>query len=420
MPTLTRQDFAWDRADVFANRAAQMQPSAIREFLKVMGRSGVISFAGGIPDPALFPIDAIAQAATRITMDPDRCREALQYAPSEGHEPLREWIVAYMARLGVSCTVDNIVITAGSQQGLDLLGKLFLDRGDAVIVTAPTYLGALQAFRVYEPSFVAIDPVAPSTRHDRRSVRLAYLIPDFANPTGETLSRVERERLLDEVAELEIPIIEDAAYQALRYEGEPVPPLLALDIDRVGHIDGSRVIYAGTFSKTVAPGLRVGWICAARSVVQNVVLARQAADLHSPTLDQAILHDVVRTRLDAQVRRLTQTYRDRRDVMLAALQHSMPEGTSWSRPQGGMFIWLTLPEGIDSRELLQEAVETEGIIFVPGTSFFADGSGERHIRLNFTRCGDATIIDGIERLGALVARHVRTAAGSAGQMLAAR
>jgi len=410
MPTLTRSSFDWDRERAFAGRVTGMKPSAIREFLKLLGEPGMISFAGGIPDPELFPTDAIAEAASRITSDPELCRGVLQYAASEGHAQLREWIAGHMAQLGVACTSDNIVITSGSQQALDLLAKLFLDPGDTLLVTAPTYLGALQAFGVYEPAFAPIDPGAFVPHRGQHAPKLAYLIPDFANPTGETISREERERLLDAFAELDTPVIEDAAYQALRFDGEPIPPLLALDVARTGHIDRSRVIYAGTFSKTVAPGLRVGWICAAREVVHKVVLARQASDLHGAMLDQAMLHDVVSRRFDEQVRTLIPVYRHRRDVMLDALARYMPAGTTWTRPDGGMFVWLTLPDGIDSNDLLRESVETERIIFVPGTSFFADGSGERHVRLNYTRSDDATIVDGIERLARLVARHADLAA----------
>jgi DNA-binding transcriptional MocR family regulator len=406
MSTSSRTWFDWQDEGAFAGRAAGMKPSAIREFLKLLGQPGIVSFAGGIPDPALFPSDAIAQAAARITGDPALCSNALQYAASEGYEPLLEWIAGYMGDLGVPCTIDNIVITTGSQQGLDLLGKLFLDPGDTLLVTAPTYLGALQAFSVYEPVFAKVDPGSGAVYGDIASSAMAYVIPDFANPTGETVPRSSRERLLDTITSLGVPVVEDAAYQALRFDGEPIPSLLALDVMRTGHIDRSRVIYAGTFSKTIAPGLRVGWICAARPVIQKVVRARQAADLHGSTLDQAILHEVVTARFDEQVQRLLPVYRHRRDVMLDALARFMPTGVSWTRPEGGMFIWLTLPETLDSLALLRDSLEEERVIFVPGPSFFADGSGERHLRLNYTRSDDATIVDGIERLGRLVERHI--------------
>lgn len=404
---MTSAAFDWESSSAFAARAARLQPSAIREFLKHLGQPGIISFAGDIPDPALFPVEAIQRATSSIMTDPVTRTRALQYAASEGYTPLRDWIARHMEQLGVPSTRENILVTTGSQQGLDLLGKLFLDPGDTVLMTAPTYLGALQAFSVYEPNLATIDPGSGETRGEMTAPAIAYVMPDFANPSGETISRPDRERLLDTIAALAIPVIEDAAYQALRFEGQPVLPLLALDIARTGHIDRSRVIYAGTFSKTIAPGLRVGWVCAAQAVIGKMVVARQAADLHGATFDQMIIHDVVSTCFDEQVQRILPVYHRRRDVMLGALADCMPPGVTWTRPDGGMFIWLTLPDGLDSQVLLRESLATEGIIFVPGTSFFTDGSGERHIRLNFTRSDDATILDGIQRLGRLVTRHVQ-------------
>ncbi len=416
MYTSSRAVIDWSRSSAFAHRAAGLEPSAIREFLKLLGHPDIISFAGGIPDPELFPGKELAQAVSRIMADPARRAGVLQYAVSEGYEPLREWIAGYMSRLGVPCTTDNIAITTGSQQGLDLLGKLFLDPGDAILTTAPTYLGALQAFSVYEPTYATVtlpteDGLGPTadgiiTPGDAPPPAIAYVVPDFANPSGETVSLANRERFLDILAALDIPVIEDAAYQALRFDGEPVPPLLALDIERVGDVDRSCVIYTGTFSKTIAPGLRVGWICAARDVVQKIVLARQAADLHGSTLDQAIVHEVVSASFGKQVEKLLPVYRHRRDVMLDALARFMPPGVGWSRPEGGMFIWLTLPEHIDSNVLLRESLETKGVLFVPGPSFFPDGSGAHHIRLNYTRSDEATIVTGIQRLGSVVGRHV--------------
>jgi DNA-binding transcriptional MocR family regulator len=418
----SRATFDWGDPAAFADRAASMEASPIREFLKLLGQPGIVSFAGGIPDPQLFPLDAIARSAAGIMADPARRADVLQYAASEGYAPLREWIAGYMTRLGVPCAIDNIVITSGSQQALDLLGKLFLDSGDAVVTTAPTYLGALQAFNVYEPTYAtvtfddgprshpAIDHVVPDYPIPPA---IAYVVPEFANPSGETLPLDRREGLLDLLAELGIPVIEDAAYQALRFEGDPLPSLLALDIRRTGHIDRSRVIYTGTFSKTIAPGLRVGWVCTSRELVQAIVLVRQAADLHGATLDQAIAYDVVSEMFSEQVGRLIPVYRERRDVMLDALSRSMPPEVTWTRPDGGMFIWLTLPEGLDSEALLRDSIETERIIFVPGRPFFPDGSGERHIRLNYTRSDEPVIVDGIARLARLIARHMRERASRA-------
>lgn len=401
-PRVPEAAFPWDHTDVFADRVTRMRPSEIREFLKLFSLPGVVSFAGGIPDPALFPVDRLREAMEAIMGSPERRTQALQYAASEGYQPLREWIAGYMAGLGAKCTTANIIITTGSQQALDLLGKLFLDPGDTVLTTAPTYPGALQALDMYEPSFGTIDPTTGNVGGDIIDPKLAYLVPDFANPSGETLPIADRLRVLDMVSSMGIPLIEDAAYQVLRFTGEPVPSLLAMDIARTGHIDGSRVVYVGTFSKTIAPGLRVGWICASQDVIRRLVLARQAADLHGSILDQMLIHKVASSVFHQQVDNVVHAYRHRRDVMLRALERHMPSGVTWTKPDGGMFIWLTLPEGMDSRTLLVESLASEKIIFVPGTSFFTDGSGEHHIRLNYTLNDDATIVDGIRRLGRLV------------------
>jgi DNA-binding transcriptional MocR family regulator len=405
--------FDWDTMSVFADRTARLRPSEIREFLKLLADPGIVSFAGGIPDPALFPVSLIREAFETIMGDPFRASQALQYATSEGYMPLREWIAGYMGTLGVKCDAGNILITTGSQQAIDLAGKLFLDPTDTVLTLAPTYLGALQALDIYEPSFATISPATGEISGDILAPKLAYVVPEFANPSGETLTLAERERLLDAVTSMEIPLLEDAAYQALRYEGERLPPLLALDIARCGSIDRSRVIYAGTFSKTIAPGLRVGWVCASRSVIHKLVLARQAADLHGSSLDQMLVHAVASTSFDSHVASLLPVYRHRRDVMLAALQRFMPPEVTWTRPEGGMFVWLTLPDGADSRQLLNASLESERIIFVPGTAFYADGSGERHIRLNFTLNDDATIEDGLRRLVQTIHRCTNTRAATA-------
>jgi DNA-binding transcriptional MocR family regulator len=410
----------WEK--LYAGRAAGMRASEIRELLKVLDQPDVISFAGGIPDPALFPTEEIRDAYARVLSDPVLGPQALQYSVSEGYAPLRRWIAAHMASLGVACGVDNIVITSGSQQGLDFLGKLLLSPGDTALVTRPTYLGALQAFSPYEPRYDTLRPAErvndPQTyAEDAKAaggrVALAYVVPDFANPTGETLSEVERRNLLDLAAALQIPLIEDVAYRALRYEGEPVRPMLALDIERCGDIERSRVIYCGTFSKTIAPGLRVGWICAARELVHKVVLAKQAGDLHTSTLNQMVMADVVQRLYDRQTPTLISAYRARRDAMLAALARHMPEGVRWTRPEGGMFVWVTLPDGLDGAELLAAALQEERVAFVPGSAFFDDRGGRNTLRLNFTLQSPGEIEEGLGRLGALLRRRLAAGAGAA-------
>ncbi len=396
-----------DLTHAFSSRTTRMKSSEIRDFLKLVGQPGVISFAGGLPDPALFPAETLQQAASTIMADPARRNFALQYGPTEGYLPLREWIVGYMARLGVPCAVENIIITSGSQQAIDLLGKVFVDPGDTVLTTTPSYLGALQSLEVYEPHWATIDLPTGSITGNRLP-DLAYVVPDFANPSGETVPLEQRQMLLDTVHRFDIPLIEDAAYHALRFEGDAVPPIQALDIARVGSIDRSRVVFTGTFSKTIAPGLRTGWICAAQPIIRKLVLARQASDLHGSMLDQMLVHAVAAGEYDAQVASLLPVYRQRRDLMQAALVRYMPEGVTWTLPEGGMFFWLTLPEGLDSVALVRDSIETERIIFVPGTSFHHDGGGHRNLRLNYTLSDGTTIEDGIDRLGRLFRRHLES------------
>lgn len=393
---------AWD--EHYAARARRMAASEIRELLKLLEQPDVISFAGGIPDPALFPREAIAEAHARILGDPKRGALALQYSASEGYGPLREWIAGHMASLGVACAADHILITSGAQQALDFIGKLFVSPGDAVLVARPTYLGALQALSAYEPVFADLprrgDNRAAAAGGGRRA--LGYVMPDFQNPTGATMSLAERQELLDAAGDL--PLVEDAAYVALRYEGEALPSLLALEAARTGGVDAGRVLYCGTFSKTVAPGLRLGWLVAPLPVVRRLVLVKQASDLHSPSLAQMVMHEVVQQVLPQALMPLCDTYRARRDAMLAALAREMPASVHWTAPKGGMFLWLTLPASIDAASVLARAISEARVAFVPGRAFHADGSGGNTLRLNFTLADAARIAEGIARLGALLHR----------------
>ncbi|MCL4768336.1 MAG: PLP-dependent aminotransferase family protein [Hyphomicrobiaceae bacterium] len=394
----------------YAERAARLKASEIRELLKLLDRPEIVSFAGGIPDPALFPIEA-ARAAYAECLGSETAGRALQYSVSEGYLPLRQWIAGYLGRLGVACAPDNILVTSGSQQALEFLGKLLISPGDTALVSAPTYLGALQAFSGAEPVYDELRPedgnrtaaAYADAAAASGQVKLAYVVPDFANPTGETLSRPARERLLDLVAELDIPLIEDTAYSALRFGGQAHPCLQALDVARSGSIDHSRVILCGTFSKTLSPGLRIGWICAAEPIVRRLVLIKQAADLNSSLLNQMVMHRLAETTFDGQVSRARVHYASRRDAMLDALGRHMPAGVRWTRPDGGLFVWLTLPEALDGSALLERAVGEIGVAFVPGAAFFPDGRGLNAARLSYSLPPKARIDDGIARLGRLIA-----------------
>ena len=395
--------------ELFASRASRMRASEIRELLKLLEQPDIISFAGGIPDPKLFPV-ADFQAAFGDILSDDRQTAALQYSISEGYPPLREWIVERMADLGIPCSADNILITSGSQQALDYLGKLLLSPGDTALVGWPTYMGALGAFNAYEPNYDRLVPHGNRSAQDYRDaaaqndsrVKFAYMSVDFANPTGETMDRAARDNLLDIADELDIAIIEDAAYQSLRYDGEVIPPILALEIERKGTIDATRTVYCGSFSKTLSPGLRVGWICAAAPLIGKLVLLKQAADLHSSTINQMAIHEVAAKGFDQQVAKIKSAYQTRRDCMLTCLQKYMPDSVSWTRPEGGMFVWVTLPAELDGAELLAEALKTQKVAFVPGRAFFADGSNGNTLRLSFSQADEATIEEGIRRLGELL------------------
>lgn len=397
-----------DWNNVLATRSSRMKASEIRELLKLLDQPDIISFAGGIPDPTLFPAEAFKDAFSDALTT--QASAALQYSVSEGYKPLREWIAGEMAKIGVPCGPENILVTSGSQQALDYLGKLMLSPKDTALVGWPTYLGALGAFNAYEPTYDRLDPKGNRSAADFAAkaaeaggrVKFAYLSVDFANPTGETLDRAAREAVIDLADQADIAIIEDAAYQTLRFDGEPIPPILALEIARKGSIEACRTLYCGSFSKSLAPGLRVGWICAASEIISRLVLMKQAADLHSSTVNQIVTHKVASTIFAPHVAKLRATYMARRDHLLAALAREMPEGVEWTKPEGGMFVWVTLPAGMDGADLLAQSLKTERVAFVPGRAFYADGSNGNTLRLSFSCANEAQIDEGMKRLGRLI------------------
>ena len=400
----------------FAERTANLAGSTVREMLKYTQRPEMISFAGGMPAPELFPTQRVMEAAGRLLGHPGTAQSSLQYGVTEGYLPLREMIARHTARYGIPAKPENVLITSGSQQALDLIGKLFINPGDRVLVEAPTYLGALQAFDAYQAQYASV-PTDPDgvlvgdnglTEALCGGVKFMYLLPNFQNPSGVTLSLARRRAVVDLAQHCDVPIVEDDPYGQLRYEGDHLPPLLKVDreLRRNGHaadmVTGN-VIYLSTFSKTLAPGLRVGWIIAPAEVIAKLTLLKQGTDLHTSTFTQQLIYEVARGGfLDEHVRQLRQAYRERRDVMLAALARSMPPQAQWTRPAGGLFLWLQLPSGLDSQVLLQAALEKD-VAFVPGNAFFADRhSGSRYCRLNFSNAQPERIEAGIERLAALV------------------
>ena len=384
----------------FAARMDAMKPSSIRELLKMTERPDVISFAGGLPASELFPIDDIRQAAERVFAE---CgSQTFQYGITEGVMTLRELIVAEMASRQVICTTDDVQVTTGSQQALDLLGKIFLDPGDVILTETPTYLAAIQAFQCFQAKFQpvatdeqgivpeAVDELA-GKGGEHGKVRFLYVIPNFQNPSGRTLS-IERRRQLVEIAQRRnLIIVEDDPYCRLRYRGEYLPPIKSFDED-------GRVIYLSTLSKTVAPGFRTGWIVAGKAIRDKLVIAKQAADLHTSSFDQLVLARYLRDFDNRQhVARVCAAYGERYAVMDAALRQNLPDSFTWTQPEGGMFLWVTGPQSLNTSTILADAID-KGVAFVPGADFFPGGGGRNNMRLNFSNAKPESIRIGIERL----------------------
>ena len=379
----------------FAERVNLMQSSAIREILKVTEQPEMISFAGGLPAPELFPLEGMKEAFNYVlSSDPS----VLQYSTTEGFLPLREYITLKMQEKGIATAPENILITNGSQQALDLLAKLLINPGDVVLVEKPSYLGALQVFQSYQPRFIdiptddeGIDVAALEQAIKEHRPKLIYLTPTFKNPTGVTLSNDRRRAVAKIVQENEVPLIEDDPYGELRYYGDPVPPIKSFD-------ETGWVIYLSTFSKTIAPGLRLGWIVADVDLMKKLVLAKQGTDLHTGTLVQrAAYHYLVNYNVTDHVEKIRLEYGRRRDVMLKEMEEHLPPSISWTKPQGGMFLWVMLPEGFDSIKLLTRAIE-EKVAYVPGAPFYSHGECLNTLRLNFSNSTPDKIKIGIKRL----------------------
>lgn len=387
-----------------ASRTSRMHASDIREILKVTSRPEVISLAGGLPAPELFPVDRIRRAFESVLARDGQV--ALQYGPSEGYQPLRELVAARLTSLGVPAASTNVLVINGSQQGLDLVAKLFLDPGDAVLCENPTYLGAIQAFDSYEARYV-IAPMDDDGMQTGvldalladRAVKFIYALPNFQNPSGRTLSAARRRALVETARRHGVPIVEDDAYGELRFEGEPLPSLRSLWPEGV--------IYLGTFSKILAPGFRLAWAVIPDALYDRFVLAKQPADLHTAMVTQMAAHEVASDSdaMAEHIDRLRDVYRSRRDTMLRALGEWFPPGCRWTHPQGGLFIWADLPAAINTRELLAEAIENH-VAFVPGQAFHADGSGSNTMRLNFSNVTPDRIEEGVMRLGKAIATRL--------------
>ena len=399
----------------FAQRTQRITASMIRELLKLTEHPDIISFGGGLPAPDVFPVEEVRAATDRVLTD--HPATALQYTTTEGYRPLRELLVRHMGRYGVEVKPENVLVTSGSQQALDLIGKLLINPGDRVLVEAPTYLGALQAFNAYQADYLPVpvddDGMDIGALDDqmRAGPKFVYALPNFQNPAGVTLSLARRNRLVEHAASLGIPIVEDDPYGQLRFEGEHLPSLVKLDAETHGCSRGERtftgnVLYLSTLSKTLAPGLRVAWVVAPEVVISKLVQIKQGADLHSSTFCQYVAYEVAKGGfLDRHVRRIRSVYGERRDAMLRALDRYAPPGVRWTKPGGGLFLWATLPEGFDTLKLLDDAI-AEKVAYVPGVAFYPCGGGERTMRLNFSYATPEVIEEGIQRLCKVIERKM--------------
>lgn len=407
----------------YALRTQRMGRSIIRELLKFTQQPDIISFAGGLPAPELFPLEQCEAAACRLLHE--HGATALQYGPTEGYLPLRRFICERMGRYGIKAEPSNILITSGSQQALDLVGKMLINPGDRVLVEEPTYLGALQAWNAYQADYVSVPQDDNGLRTEllegalRVGPKFMYILPNFQNPSGTTLCLERRFDLVRLSNKYGIPLVEDDPYGALRFEGEHLPPLVALDADYQtgaapnghGYMEGN-VIYLGTFSKTLAPGLRLGWVVAPVEVVDQLVMMKQGTDLQTSSFDQMLAYEMVKDGfMDEHIRTIRRVYRERRDVMLAALERYFPEGCSWTHPEGGLFLWTRVPEWIDTSDLMAEAVQAK-VAYVPGSAFYPDPAhGRNTMRLNFSNAEPVQMEEGMRRLGNLlkakVAEHNR-------------
>lgn len=384
-----------------ARRCARMNPSMLREILKVAERPGVRSMAGGLPSPLTFPVEAIREACVRVLTDAPAA--ALQYAASEGYGPLREWVAARLSRPGAVVAPGQVLITTGSQQGLDLVAKTYIDAGAPVAVEQPTYLGALQAFTPFEPQYVSLDsdlegptPEAIASLPRRApGTRFAYLIPNFQNPAGGQISDARRGAIVEAAQAAGVPILEDNPYGELWFD-EPPPATIASR-----WMDGC--IYLGSFSKVFTPGFRLGYLVAPASQYVKILSAKQGEDLHTPGFNQRVVYEVIKDGfLDRHIPTIRERYRSQRDAMAAALRAHMPAGTTWQEPKGGMFFWLRLPEGFDTMALLPKAVEA-GIAFVPGAPFYTERPDVRTMRLSFVTLTTDEIAEAVAALGRVLA-----------------
>ena len=392
----------------YANRTQRMGSSVIRELLKLTEQPDIISFGGGLPAPEVFPVKEFRAACNYVLANFGP--QSLQYSTPEGYRPLREMIARHTERYSVNITPDNILITSGSQQALDFIGRVFINQGDHIVVESPTYLGALQAWNAYGAQYIAVPSDEDGMVVDkleealRIGPKFIYVLPNFQNPSGTTLSLERRKKLVETADRYGVPIVEDDPYGQLRFEGDHLPSLVWLDSQFRGD-NGcytGNVIYLSTFSKLLAPGIRLAWVIAPEQVIRKLVQAKQAADLNTALFNQMVAYEVGKGGfLDEHVKFIRQVYKERRDVMIEAMEELFPSNVHWTRPLGGMFLWGILPEAMDAAEVLKTAIERK-VAFVPGASFHPNGGGKNTMRINFSYSNPENIREGITRLGTLL------------------
>ena len=396
---------------LFSDRAKRMKASEIRELLKLTQRADIISFAGGLPNPLTFPVPEIEKACLRVLKE--EAGVALQYSTTEGYGPLRDQLAAMMKKDGAPFTADHFVITNGSQQGLDLLGKVFLNQGDRVLVSNPTYLGAISAFNTYNCEYVpvasdkegmrtdALEETLVRLRKRGERAKFLYTVPTFMNPTGTVMPTARRKKVLELAHEHDLLVVEDDPYGKLRFDGDPVPTMASLDKE-------GRVLYLGTFSKILVPGFRLAWAAGPEAVIRKMVIAKQAVDLCTNAFTQFVTADMMKAGLiDRHLPQIVALYRKKRDIMLKAMDAHFPkENASWTRSQGGLFSWAELPPGVDTEAMLTDAVANK-VAYVPGRPFHIDGSGKNTMRLNFSHPADEKVKEGVERLAQVVQAAIK-------------
>ena len=398
-----------DLSAFYSKTARNMKRSEIRELLKVTRRPDIISFGGGLPDPSTFPVKELEEISCQLLRE--KGGTALQYGPTEGEAPLRREIARWMSREKAAIKPENILITAGSQQGLDIVSKVFLDPHDIVLLELPTYVGGLQSFNAYRAKMIGVPQDSEGMRMDllesaltrlarrNKKPKFIYVVPDFQNPSGVSMSLERRKKLLEMAYRYEIPVLEDSPYRDLRFAGTPIPAIYSLD-------DQDQVIVLGTFSKLLCPGLRIAWIMAPAEWMDRMVVAKQSMDLCSPTYTQLMVAEYLRRgHLPAQIENIRRLYGKKLKVMLEALNKHMPKGVTWSKPEGGLFLWIELPKGVSATALFPKAIEKK-VAYVVGSAFHCDGKGQNAMRINFSYPSEQQIVEGVQRLAEMLRENM--------------